>query len=191
MLNLKTLSLAIVAGLSFTSASAFAHNHDADTRDYFDHVEYNYFSPSDDGFDMQGFDVTKSFSKSIYARAELVAYDSDFGGDLVEYFAGVGYKHDFNSQFTGFADLSYAGNDVDGQDDGFLVRAGSVYRLSPSIEFDGAIRYVDAGEDDQTQYEVNARWYFAKGLSLSIGYIDAFSSDDFGGAARAGFAYHW
>ena len=174
---MKKAVLATLIGAALFSGATLAADQGSD----FDRVEASYIDYSDiDGFGLNG---RAMLSESIYFTADYSRL-SEGDVDLDEVLAGVGYKHDFSEQFTGFADVNLYYVDVDApvlsnDDTGYAVQVGGVYRLNPAVEFSGLVRHFDNdvfGGSEQ-EYELAARWYINNQFSLSATYVDGFDSD--------------
>jgi opacity protein-like surface antigen len=169
---MKKLVLTAVLSTLFT-AQAFAA--DTDEGGHFNRVEAKYVDVSDYDADVYGLSFKKSFD-SFYVTADYLRHDNDLA-ELDQFFVGVGYKHEFSNQVTGFADINYAKADAGSSYDesGYSVQAGAIYELNKNVEFSALVRHADV-EVDAQEFELGARYYVNDSFSLSATYLDGFES---------------
>ena len=90
---------------------------------------------------------------------------------------------DFN-----YVEGGYAKIDVDNSDyepDG--LTAGIRSRVTPNIELDGGVSYIDLDDDDDTYLNLAASYYFTPAAAVSVSYRTSDDNDIMGVSARYSF----
>ena len=147
-------------------------------------LSYNYFqldyrridvddiSVDGDGFGLGGaFEVGENwFIVAGYATADL-----DFGVDLDQLEAGVGYHADMSENADVFATLSYVSVEASApgvgslDDNGFGIRVGVRGMVNEQVELTGSIGYVDLDDfGDGTSLGASAFYSFTDAFALGL-----------------------
>lgn len=139
---------------------------------------------------------------SLYVTAGYSMIETEkFSGGTVEitdYRLGVGYRLalsnvlDLNAEVDflrqeGEGKGSFSG--IEGDDDGFRVGALGRYAVMPQVEVGGGVRYIDIGEDSETQFELNGLYHFAQGFSAFVGLTNSSEATSYGAGARYNFGF--
>jgi hypothetical protein len=174
MQRLLILASLILAG-SYANAQGVSYNY----------AEFGYQRVSvDGGPDGDGLAVSGSFAfnESWYGVAGYSTADFNFGNDLDKIYLGAGYRLALstNTDFFGelaFVDASANANGFDSSgDNGFAATIGARGMLTPKIELQGTLSYVDfGGGGDSTAIGVEG-WYTFGG-KFAAGVTTDFSDD--------------
>lgn len=193
----KTLSI----GICMAIATAYAGNTFANDLSY-DYVQLSYVATDADGLDVDGasLDGSLKLNDNVFvvagfghdrsdriagARAELDSYNLGLGyryglnqlTDLVASASWVRGKIELNSGFGSFSD----------SDNGFALDVGLRHLLTPQVELNGAVRYTDIFDADDTALNLGALFHATHNLSVGVGYSVASDADGWGVGIRLNF----
>jgi hypothetical protein len=110
--------------------------------------------------------------------ADFSQADLDFDVELTQMRVGGGYNQSISDAVDLIARLAYVSADVetpfgDADDDGFSIGVGMRGHAMESLELEGALDYVDVGDEDDTTFRGDARYFFtpafAVGAMVQIG----------------------
>ncbi|HZD53227.1 MAG TPA: outer membrane beta-barrel protein [Woeseiaceae bacterium] len=101
--------------------------------------------------------------------------DLDFGIDVNTFEAGLGFNTPLTDTVDLVAGLSYITTEVEvsgfgsADDDGYGLDAGLRAMVSPVVELNGGISYVDFGDGgDDTAFGAGFRYYFSDAFSVGL-----------------------
>ena len=137
----------------------------------------------DFGLDVDGdrFTIGGSFAvgESWYLFANYALSDFDFGVELDEISAGIGFHAPLTPSTDVIAEIGFASADISSpiasvDDNGYAVSVGVRSMVSSNVELAGAVTYADIGDFDSETTVNGAAWYnlseqFGLGLTITAG----------------------
>ena len=174
--------LRIIAGSLVLALSASAM---AETPSYnYGQVVYQRVDLDDDrGFnvDGDGFGIGGSFeiAPNWHIAGGYSSTEFDFGIDLNQLQVGAGFHTDISPTTSFYADLSWVTAEIDTgtfgsiDDDGIGISIGLRSNISPQVELEGSLSYVDLDDSGDNTSIGGAAWYkfsdvFAVGLLANV-----------------------
>lgn len=170
--NVKTLTALAAAALISTPALA------AEDMSYSyiqaSYVDTNLDNPDVDG---DGFAASGSveISEHFFIGAGLANQEFDFNVDLNQWSVGLGGHMPLADNLDLVGTLSYVDAELetgfgDIDDDGYGATVGLRAALTPEIELEGGISYVDLDDaGDDTTFNLGARYYFTPEFAVGAG----------------------
>ena len=164
------------------------------------YVELGYVKADIDGagdFDPDGFGVkgVKLLNENVYltgtySRISDDAYGFDIDIDMAS--MGLGYRYGLNATTDIFGEVTYeyvelSEGSVDEDENGYGLAVGVRSMVTNNIELSGAIRYIDIDDEDDTEFEVGANYYFTPNFALGASYALADDVDFLSVVARYSF----
>ena len=183
----KVLVVAMLA-VALSAGSAFAAEKLSYNFAQASYVDAEFDSgPDGDGVSLFGVgEVSQRFH--LFGMYETIEFDGGLLGDadFDTLQAGFGYHRDLGDRASFYGRVSYVDVDVDtiigsGSDDGFGLTAGARGLISPKVELNAELAYVDLGDiGDDTTLGFNAFYNATEKFSVGLGYrtsdlIDAFN----------------
>ena len=149
-------------------------------------VEGSYASAEIDdsggNLDGDGFGIAGSFEigDQLHLFAGYRNFDFDFGADLDEWTAGLGWHPELTDTTDLVFELGYVSAEAaafgfSASDDGFRASLGVRSMLSPQFELAGGLNYTDVGDGDDTS--ISAEGWYNLNESLAIGGGAEFGND--------------
>ena len=167
----KILFVLSIAALSFS-----AHAQDLSYR-YAGAALYtgDVYGADGDGIGLYGsFPINDAFFVRVDYR-HLEASDSPAELDTIE--LGAGYRYPLSEKADLIAGIAYvAGENNQGDDDGFGLRVGARFLLTDKVELNGTLDYVSL-EDDDTIITLGGRYSFTEMFSLGLSFYTADETD--------------
>jgi hypothetical protein len=182
------MSVTQVSRLFLLSLFALSATAAADDLSYsFVQASYGQIEVDDVDVDGDGFGIEGSvaLSDSFHLFGGYTTADMDFGVDLNQLEAGVGYNTPISEMVDLIASLSYVSAEVEAagfgsaDESGYGLGVGLRAMLSPAFEVNGDIQYVDFGNGgDDTGFGAGFLYSFTEQFSagLSGDWSDDFSS---------------
>lgn len=169
----KLLGVALI----FSMSPAFAGDMN------YNYIELGYQSAALDdglsGFDIDGdgFGIRGAFevSENWFVPVSYGNLDFDFGVDLDQLSAGIGYHNELSNETDFFATLSYLRAEVSAsgfgsvEEDGYGVSVGVRGMLVDNVELTGNVSYSDLGDGaDGTAFGVGALYSFSDSFAVGL-----------------------
>lgn len=146
--------------------------------------------------DIDGDGLTLSGSYELtdewHVFASYGSSDLDFDIDLDDLRIGAGYVFPLNDEVDIYGRVLYIDQDVDvpgfgdAGDDGLGLQGRIRARMTPELELEGGIQYIDVGDND-TSLQIAARYHFTEDFSAGIGLTFGGDADGIGINARFQF----
>jgi len=128
-------------------------------------------------FDGDGYGIRGAFelNENWFIPVSYGTLDFDFGVDLDQLSAGIGYHDDLSNGTDFFVTLSYLRAEVSAsgftpvEEDGFEATLGVRGMLTESVELTGSIGYADLGDGaDGTTINAGALYSFSENFALGL-----------------------
>ena len=101
---------------------------------------------------------------------------------------GLGYRMAASSNTDVYGVVSYEEAELEDYDEnGYGLTAGIRSRVTPNIELDGGVSYIDLDDDDDTYLNLGASYYFTPAAAVSVSYRTSDDNDIMGVSARYSF----
>ena len=94
---------------------------------------------------------------------------------------------DFNYVEGGYAKIDVEAELEDYDENGYGLTVGIRSRVTPNIELDGGVSYIDLDDDDDTYLNLAASYYFTPAAAVSVSYRTSDDNDIMGVSARYSF----
>jgi len=163
-MNKKLLASAVLSILSFGAM--------ADTPS-FDNVEIGYANFDFDGFDVDGYEIkgSKQISDDFYIAGDYTDL-SENGASISLITIGFGYKNDFSSSSSFFAELDFARLDASGglDENGYELTFGVRSMFTEQFEVKAAVEYLDIDNDDTTSLLLGGAYNFTDSVAVYADY---------------------
>ncbi|HEX9853049.1 MAG TPA: outer membrane beta-barrel protein [Woeseiaceae bacterium] len=167
----RVLFLSLFAFSATAAAEGFSYNF---IQGSYGQIEFDEIDVDGDGFGIEG---SVALSDRFHLFGGYSTADLDFGVDVSQLEAGVGFNTPISDTVDFVASLAYVSAEVDApgfgsvDDSGYGLGAGLRAMLTPLLEVNGGIQYVDFGDDSDGDTEFGAGFLyrftdrFAAGLS--------------------------
>lgn len=175
-------SKALLLGLFVFSATAAAEDFNYNfVQATYGQVDFDELDVDGNGFGIGG---SMALSDSFHLFGAYTTADMDFGVDLNQLEAGLGYNAPISETVDLVASLAYVSAEVEAagfsaDDNGYGLGVGLRAMLAPSFEVDGGISYVDMGDGgDDVGFGAGFLYHFTEQFSAgaSAGWGDDVSS---------------
>ncbi|MFT6896830.1 MAG: opacity protein-like surface antigen [Paraglaciecola sp.] len=182
---MKTSKIALLVAASLLGAPAvFAASPN------FNYVEGGYTKLDFDKSNFEPDGVKISGSASVSNNLFLNGSYSD-ASDRVDYnqlSLGLGYRVAANSNTDVYGIVSYEEMEIGNVDDnGYGLTAGVRSFITPNIELDGGLSYVDIDRNDETFLNLGASYYITKEAAVNVAYRTSDDSDTITFSGRYSF----
>jgi opacity protein-like surface antigen len=166
------LRSSLVLLLLAVSVSANAEDFD------YNYLQLDYTNLDLDDINGDGLGISGSFAinPDWHVFAGYQAVDLDFGIDVNEFNAGIGYNTELSPTVNAFARFSYEYIDLKApggpsdDDSGFGFGVGMRFAASEELEIKAGIDYVDFGSGgDDTAFSLGALYSFSDAFALGLG----------------------
>jgi outer membrane protein with beta-barrel domain len=156
--------------------------------------EIDFDVPAVGGIDGDGLTVSGSYelTDEWHIFAAYGTNDLDFDIDLDTLAIGAGYVFPLNQDVDIYGRVLYIDQEVDVPgfgdvgDDGLGLQGRIRARMTPELELEGGVQYIDVGDSD-TSLQVAARYHFTEVFSAGIGLTFGGDADAIGVNARFQF----
>ena len=141
-------------------------------------IDFDDLNVDGDGF---GLGLSMGIAENFHLFADYQGADLDFGVDVTQFGAGIGYNTPISDVIDVVAKLSYEYVDIDAglisdDDSGFGVGVGIRAAVSEAVEIEVGLSYVDLSDSgDNTAFE--AGFLFDVTESISIGLSGSWDDD--------------
>jgi len=156
---------------------AFSVSANAEGFDY-NYLQLDYTNVDFDNVDGDGIGLSGAFAinPDWHVFAGYQALGLDFGRDVNEFNAGIGYNTELSPTVDAFARFSYEyieleiPGGLDDDDSGFGFGVGMRFAASEELEIEAGIDYVDFGSGgDDTAFSLGALYSFNDAFALGLG----------------------
>lgn len=167
-------------------------------------IEASYGQADIDGLDElspSGFAIGGSslLGENVFIRGSYSLLTDDISGvdiDLDQASVGLGYRYGLTETTDVYTSLSYqyvelsargfgASESLD--DNGYGLTVGLRSRITEQLELDGAIAYVDIGDESETGLGVSGHYYFNQNVALGLTYSSTADVSVYGISLRYAF----
>ena len=186
---MKASKIALLAATVISVPSVYAASPD------FNYVEGGYakIDVDDTSYDPDGFKVSGSalVGKNVFLNGSYTDTSDEVANrdiDFNQLSLSLGYRMAASSNTDVYGVVSYEEAELESYDqNGYGLTAGIRSRVTPNIELDGGVSYIDLDDDDDTYLNLGASYYFTPEAAVSISYRTSDDNDIMGIAARYSF----
>lgn len=125
--------------------------------------------------DVYGLGLSIGIAENIHMFADYQGSDLDFGLDVSEWSAGIGYNTPISDVMDVVAQLSYEYVDLDApgiggfDDDGYGLFVGLRAAMSESVEIEAGISYIDLNDSgDNTTFDAGFLFNVSETIALGV-----------------------